>query len=276
MLRCGGAVGRDGLIFAAELGVEVAAHEVENGIGGIFFFQGRGDFQRLLVFLVVVMEADREVKAGLDRSERAFENGVVELADAFLFAAAGNAHEEAEHFRHRGECVGVVVVQAETEVGVGEIGIEGFGADESLASADAVASGGLRFTAKTVEAREERIAHAGVEVHVGGRCGVAGSCDVVFGQLDDFGGELEIGLVPGEFGATSRVRHAVLVFGGSAPDFPADRFVFKEVADGVVRAILLEFVGRIDGGSEIAGIDLVEDGLGGGGDVEVLSSGRAN
>ena len=112
-------------VFAAELGVEVAADEVEDGIGRIFFFERGGDFEGLLVFLIVVVKADSEIEAGFDRSEVAFGDGVVELADAFLFVAAGDAHEEAKHFRHGGERVGVIVVEAEAEVGVGEIGIEG-------------------------------------------------------------------------------------------------------------------------------------------------------
>jgi hypothetical protein len=33
---------------------------------------------------------------------------------------------------------------------------------------------------------------------------------------------------------------------------------------------LLECVGGVDGGSEVAGIDLIEDGLGGGGEIWVL------
>ena len=72
VLGGGGAVGGDGLVFAAELGVEVAADEMEDGIGRIFFLEGRGDFEGLLVFLVVVVEADREIEAGFDRRERAF------------------------------------------------------------------------------------------------------------------------------------------------------------------------------------------------------------
>ena len=49
--------------------------------------------------------------------------------------------------------------------------------------------------------------------------------------------------------------------------FQREGLGFEEIADGVVGAILLEFVGGVDGGGEIAGIDLGEDGLRGGGDV---------
>ena len=197
----------------------------------------------------------------------------MELADAFLFVAAGNAHEEAEHFGHRGESVGVIVVEAEAEVGVGEIGVEGLGAGEAFASADSVAGGGFRFAAQAVETGVESVAHAGVEVHVGGGGGVAGGGDVMLGELDDFGSEVEVVIVGGEFGATAGVGHVVFEFGGGAPDFPADGFVFEEIADGVVGAVLLEFVRGVDGGGQVAGIDLVEDGLGGGGDVEILGGG---
>lgn len=92
----------------------------------------------------------------------------------------------------------------------------------------------------------------------------------MFGELDDFGGEVEVVIVGGKFGTAASVGHAVFVFGGGAPDFPAEGFVLEEVADGVVGAILLEFVGGVDGGGEVAGIDLVENGLGGGGDVGSL------
>ena len=84
VLGCGGAVGGDGLVFAAELGVEVAADEVEDGIGGVFFFEGGRDFEGLLVFLVVVVEADSEIEACFNAGEVAIGDGVIELADAFL------------------------------------------------------------------------------------------------------------------------------------------------------------------------------------------------
>jgi hypothetical protein len=271
----GGAVGGDGLVFAAELGVEVAVDEVEDGIRRIFFFEWGGEFEGLLVILVVVVEADGEIEAGIDARERAIGDGAVELAYAVLFAAAGNAHEEAEHLGHGRERVGVVVVEAKAEVGVGEIGIERFGADEAFAGADAVAGGEFRFGAKAVEASEEGVAHAGVEVHVGGGGSVARGGDVMFGELDDFGGEIQVVIVGGELGALAGVGHVVFEFGGGGPDFPAEGFLFEEVADGMVGAVLLEFVGGVDGGGEVAGIDLVEDGLGGGGDVEILGGRRA-
>src|ERR1700753_797618 len=57
--RCGAILG-DGLVFAAELGVKIAANQMEDGIGRIFFFERSRDFERLLVLLIVVVEADRE------------------------------------------------------------------------------------------------------------------------------------------------------------------------------------------------------------------------
>ncbi len=265
MLGGGGAVGSDGLVFAAELGVEVAADEVKDWIGWVFFFEGGGDFEGLFVFLVVVVEAEREIEASLYRSKLAFGDGVIELADTFLFVAAGDAHKKAEHFCERGKRVGVIVVEAEAEVGVGEIGIESCGADEAFASADSVAGGRFGFAAQSVETGVERVAHAGVEMHVGGGGGVAGSGDVMFGELDDFGCEIEVVIVGGEFGAAAGVGHVVFEFGGGAPDFPGEGFGFEEVADGVVGAILLELAGGGDRGGEVAGIELGEDGLGRGG-----------
>jgi hypothetical protein len=41
----------------------------------------------------------------------------------------------------------------------------------------------------------------------------------------------------------------------------------------VIGAVLLELVGGVDGGGQVAGLDLVEDGLGGGDEVEVLGGG---
>src|SRR6202012_1263603 len=102
--------------------------------------------------------------------------------NAFLFVAAGDAHEKTEHFCDRRKGVGVIVVEAETEVGVGETGVERLGADETFASADAVARSRFRFAAQAVEASVEGVAHARVEVHVGGRGGVAGSGDVMLGK----------------------------------------------------------------------------------------------
>ena len=265
VLGGGGAVGGDGLVFVAELGVEVAANQVEDGIGRIFFFEGRGDFEGLVVFLIVIVEADGEVEAGFDAGKFAVGGGVVELANAFLFVAAGDAHEEAKHFHRRGERVGVIVVETEAEVGIGEIRVEGFGASEAFAGTDAVACGEFRFGAEAVKPGHEGVAHAGIEVHVGGGWSVAGGGDVMFGELNDLGGEVEEVIVSGELGAATGVGHVVFEFGGGTPDFPGEGLVFEEIADGVVGAVLLEFLGGVDGGGEVAGIDLGEDGLGGGG-----------
>src|ERR1700722_12111336 len=90
-------------------------------------------------------KSDVVVEGGFGGRECVFGDGAVELADALLFIAAGDAHEETDHLRHRGKGVGVIVVEAETEVGVGESGVERFGADEAFAGADAAAWGGFSF-----------------------------------------------------------------------------------------------------------------------------------
>ncbi len=239
----GGAVGFGGFLLAAELAVEVGAHEMEDGIRRIFFNERGGDFQGLLVFLVEIVEIDGEVEAGFGWGDGAFVDSVVELADAVLLAATGDAHEEAEHFRHGREGVGVVVVQAEAEVGVGESGVEGFGADEALAGTDAVAGGVARFAAQAVEAGIEGVAHAGVEVHVRAGGGITAGGDVSFGDGDDFCRDVEVVLVGGKFCAVAGVAHAVFVFGGGAPDLPPESFVFEEVAEGVIGAVLLHLAG---------------------------------
>src|SRR5262249_62098851 len=66
------------------------------------------------------------------------------------------------------------------------------------------------------------------------------------------------------------VNNAVIEVGGCAPDFPADSFFFEEKADRMVGSILLELMSGVDRGGEVAGVDLVENRLGGGRDVEVL------
>ena len=96
----------------------------------------------------------------------------------------------------------------------------------------------------------------------------------MFGKLNDFGGEFEEVIVGGEFGAAPGVRHVVFEFGGGAPDFPGKGLVFEKIADGLVGAVLLELMGGVDGGGEVAGIHLGEDGLGGGAGVETLTARR--
>ena len=67
-----------------------------------------------------------------------------------------------------GEGVGVIVVKTEADVGVGKIRVECDGAQETFARADAGARAIAVVSAQAVDAREQRVAHAGVELHLGG------------------------------------------------------------------------------------------------------------
>ncbi len=239
-----------------ELGVEVAADQLEEWIGRVLVRQGRGDLESLFILLIVVVKVDGQVEAGFGRCERAFRYGALELANAFLLAAAGDAHEEAEDAGGRGEGVGVIVVEAEAHVGVGEIGVESDGAQETFAGADTGAGGVAVFTAQGIDACDERVAHACIELHLGGVL----LRDLGLGERGGFRGEVEIVLVGGKLGAVARVGHAVFEFGGGAPDPPPEGFAFQEIAERVGGSLLLQVAGALDGGGEIAGIDLIEDG----------------
>src|SRR5579862_6672441 len=106
-----GTISADGLVLAGELRVEVAADQVKDGIARIFLFERCGDFESLLVFLIVVVKAERQIEAPFNGCDCAVGNRAAKLPDAFLFVSAWNAHEEAKHLRDGGESVGVVVVE---------------------------------------------------------------------------------------------------------------------------------------------------------------------
>ena len=255
--QCGGmAIAPFRQFTPSELGVEVAADQLEEWIGRVLVREGRGDLESLFVLLIVVVKVDRQVEAGFGWSERAFRYGALQLANAFLFAASGDAHEEAEDAGGRGERVGVIVVEAEAHVGVGEIGVECDGAQETFARADTGAGGVAVFSAQGIDACDERVAHSSVELHLGGVV----KRDLRFGERTGFRGQLEIVLIGGELGAVARVGHAVFEFGGGAPDPPPEGFALQEIAERVGGLLLLQVAGTLDGGGEIAGIDLIEDG----------------
>jgi hypothetical protein len=252
-----------------KLGVEVAADQLEERIGRVLFRERPDDLQSFFVLLIVVVKVDGQVEASFGWSERAFRYGALQLANAFLLAAAGDAHEEAEDAGGRGESVGVIVVEAEPHVGVGEVRIESGCAQQTFARADTGACGVAVFSAQGIDARDERVAHSGVELHLGG---------VVLrylglGERGGFRGEFEIVLIGGELGAVARVGHAVFKFGGGAPDLPPEGFAFQEIAERMGGLLLLQVAGTLDGGGEIAGIDLIEDGGSGWGKVELCRAG---
>jgi hypothetical protein len=71
-----------------------------------------------------------------------------------------------------------------------------------------------------------------------------------------------------------RIAHAVSEFGGSAPDLPPNRFCFEEIAKRMFGMVLLEAPRAFGGAGEIAGIDLVEYGIGGRRQVEFRAAER--
>lgn len=54
-------------------------------------------------------------------------------------------------------------------------------------------------------------------------------------------------------------RHAVLELSGRAPDAPPLGFGFEEIAEGIVRGLLLERAGFLDCEIATAGIDVVDN-----------------
>src|SRR5215469_14775736 len=110
------------------------------------------------------MQIHGEIKAGDAGGQNAVGDGVFEQAHTFLFRAPGDAHEEAQDFSRGAESVYVVVVKAEAKIGVGQIWIEGLGAEKMIASADAEAGGIAVLSAQGIEARGRGIGHARVEL----------------------------------------------------------------------------------------------------------------
>jgi hypothetical protein len=214
--RARGAIALGGQLLASQLRVKVAADELKDRIGRVFFRQGTGNLQGLLVLLIVVVEIDGQVETRLGRSEDPFGNGALQLPSAFLFASAGDAHEEPKHAGKPGERVGIVVVKTQTGVSVGEIGIQCDGPEQTFACADAGAGGVAGLSPQTVDARHERVAHAGVELHLGSVV----TCNPRLGERCSFRGQFEVALIRWELTAMAGIGHAVSEFGGSAPDFP--------------------------------------------------------
>ena len=81
-------------------------------------------------------------------------------------------------------------------------------------------------------------------------------CDFLFGERSDFGCQLKIMAVGGQFGAVPRKCHSILEFRGRAPDFPPQSFRFQEIADGVFGLLLLQAQRRRATAFKISGIDL--------------------
>ncbi len=238
-----GAIALFGLLTTSELGVEIAEDELKEWIRRVFFREWMSNLEGLLVLLIVVVKADGEVEASLRGRENTFGDGALQLLNAFLFVAAGNAHEETEDACSGREGVGVIVVKAESGVSVGELGVERDRAQETFTGANASTRAIAIFSAQAVKAGEQCVAHAGVELHFGGVL----LRDLGLGEGGGFGGEFQVVLVGRELGAMPRIAHAVFEFGGGAPDFPPEGFGFEKIAERVSRLIGLEAAGAFDG-----------------------------
>ena len=113
-----------GFRVAAELGIQVAGKELEDRIAGMTRDERLGDRQRIFVALIERAQIPREIKARIDRHKHAALGSDPHLADAILFAASGNAHEETQNLRDRRKRIHVVVVEADARRRIGHIGIE--------------------------------------------------------------------------------------------------------------------------------------------------------
>src|SRR5437667_12840199 len=99
------------------------------------------------------MQIHGEIKAGDVGGENAVGDGLLKQANAFLFRAPRDAHEEAKDSGHGAQGVHVIVVKADAKIGVGQIRIESLGAQKMIASADAKAGGVAVFSAQRSEER---------------------------------------------------------------------------------------------------------------------------
>src|SRR5690348_3372510 len=139
--QCGGSsIADQGLLFAAKLGIEIAAGQLKKRVRRIFFHQGADDIQGALVLLIVAMQIHGQIKARHIGSENAIGDSVFEQANSLLLRTAGNAHKETHDFCQGAESIHVIVVQAEAKIGVGQAGVESLGAKKMFARAHAEAS----------------------------------------------------------------------------------------------------------------------------------------
>jgi hypothetical protein len=267
--RGGGTVAGQGLRFAAEFRVEISPGELKQRVGGIFVDERADNGERSFVLLVVAVEVQGKIKAGRGGSQDTFGHIVFELADAFLLAAARNAHEKAQELGDGAEGIDVIVVEAEAKFGVDKRGVELNGAEKMFASVDAGAGSGTILAAKAVEPGDEGVGHACIELHLGGLAGFE------LRECDGRGlcGQVEIVLVGGEFGAVARVGHTVLEFGRCAKDSPPQGVRFKQIAQRVAGLLGLEAPRAGDGAIEIERIDFIERGGCSGGQNQFFRAG---
>lgn len=252
----GGAIAEQGLGFSPKLGIEIAARQLKKWIRGIFVAKRTDDRKRPLVLLIVTMQVHGEIKAGHARGENALRYGMFEQPDALLLRAAGNTHEEAQDSCDAAEGVHIVVVKAESEVGVSQAGIKNLGAKKVFPSTNAKTGGIAIFPAQAVKACRRGVCHARVELHFRGFAllKVGGS------ERGGFGGQIKVVLVGGEFRAAASVAHSVLVFGRNTPGAPPERFCLEKISKRMIGVFYLHLLGGFSCAFKIKGIDLLENG----------------
>jgi len=251
----GSAVALEGLVFTAELGEQVSARELEERIRRKFLDE-RGDHrQGIFVTPVIAVEIQGKIEASDVGNEHAVGDGHLNLTDAILLRTAGNSHEEAQNLGNTAERIDVIVVEAKTQIGIGEIGIERECTEKMIPGADACPRAVASFPEKTIEPRGHGVTHTRIEVHFRGFV----LFDLGVRQLRDFCGELEEVLIGRKFWPASRIGHSPFEFGRLAPDLPPERFVFEKITERLIGQFLLHPARGFQGGRRVAGIDLPED-----------------
>ena len=253
--QLGSAVALEGLLFSAKLGEQVSARELEERIRRKFFDE-RGDHrQGIFVTPVIAVEIEGEIEASDVGNEHAVGDGHLNLADTILLRASGNSHEEAQDSGNGPKRIDVIIVEAETQIGIGEIGIERECTEKMIPGADACPRAVASFPEKSIEPRGHGVTHTRIEVHFRGFV----LFDLGVRQLRDFCGELEEVLIGRKFWPASRIGHSPFEIGRLAPDLPPERFVFEKIAERLIWLFLLHPARGFQGGQRVAGIDLSED-----------------
>jgi len=233
-----------GFVFAGELGVHIAEEQAEDGVLRIFGDERLEEVCGARVLAVVVAQVDGEVEARFDGRHASGGDGALELADAFRFVPARDAHEPAQHPGDAGERVYIIVVEADAHVGVGEVGVERDGAQHVLAPAHAGARDGQPLPTQRVQPCLERVADAGVEVQLGRFF----FFEARIGQRNRFVGQGEVGCVIGLLGTAPRADEAVTRLQRRAVDLPPHRFAFEQKAERVVGIGSLQLAEQRDRG----------------------------
>src|SRR5260370_23843384 len=117
----GRAVAVTSLFSTAKLGEKIAPRQLKERVRRVSLHQGADYHERSLILLVVIVKIDGQIKARLRGHEDSIFNGVLQLADPFFLGSSRNTHKKSQNACRRGQGIDVVVVQAETEVCVGEV-----------------------------------------------------------------------------------------------------------------------------------------------------------